>query len=120
MINLSLFRNAESKDYAAGEVVFSAGEEGELMYVVAEGEVDIIVGPHVAETVLSGGMFGEMALIDHHVRSAGAVARTQCKLVAIDQRRFQYLVSETPFFAIQVMSNMAERLRRANERLIEA
>lgn len=114
MISLSLFRNSETKDFAPGETIFSAGEEGKLMYVVTEGEVDILVGTVVAETVKPGGIFGEMALIDRQVRSASAVARTQCKLVVVDQRRFQFLVSETPFFAIQVMSIMAERLRHAN------
>ncbi len=117
MISLSLFRNSETKDFAPGETIFSAGEEGSTMYVVAEGEVEIWVGPVLAETVSQGGIFGEMALIDHHVRSADAVAQTQCKLVAVDQRRFQFLVSETPFFALQVMSIMAERLRHANERI---
>lgn len=89
------------------------------MYVVAEGDVEIWVGPVLAETVTAGGIFGEMALIDHDVRSADAVAQTACKLVPVDQRRFQYLVSETPFFALQVMGIMAKRLRHANERILK-
>jgi CRP/FNR family cyclic AMP-dependent transcriptional regulator len=125
MISLSLFRNSETKEFAPGETIFTAGEEGRLMYVVTEGEVDILIGAMttgstVAETVLPGGIFGEMALIDHHVRSADAIARTHCNLVVVDQRRFQFLVSETPFFAIQVMSIMAERLRKANTLLAKA
>jgi CRP-like cAMP-binding protein len=119
MISLSLFRNAETKEFGPGEPIFSAGEEGKLMYVITHGEVDILVGPMVAETVTKGGIFGEMALIDHHERSADAVARTQCKLVAVDQRHFQFLVSETPYFALQVMSIMAERLRHSNERMLK-
>ena len=117
MISLSLFADSETIEFAPGEIIFSAGEEGNLMYVVTGGEVDIQVGPTIAETVTVGGIFGEMALIDGHVRSAGAVARTQCKLVPVDQRRFQFLVSEMPFFALQVMSIMAERLRHANQRI---
>lgn len=119
MISLSLFLNSETKEFAPGETIFSAGEEGKMMYVVTEREVNILVGPTIAETVTAGGIFGEMAIIDHHVRSAGAIARTQCKVVPVDQRRFQFLVSEAPFFAIQVMSIMAERLRHANERLMK-
>jgi CRP/FNR family cyclic AMP-dependent transcriptional regulator len=120
LISLSLFRNAETRDFAPGETIFTAGEEGAHMYVVAEGEVEIWVGPVLAETVSQGGIFGEMALIDHHVRSADAIAQTTCKLVPVDQRRFQFLVSETPFFALQVMGIMAERLRHANERIIKS
>ena len=119
MISLSLFRNAETREFAAGEIIFSAGEEGTVMYVVAEGEVDIWVGPVFAETVTPGGIFGEMALIDRSVRSADAIAKTDCRLIPLDQRRFQYLISETPFFALQVMKIMAERLRHANQRMME-
>lgn len=120
MISLSLFRNAETRDFAPGEKIFSAGEEGKVMYVVTEGEVDIRVGRVLAETVISGGIFGEMALIDHNVRSADAIARTQCRLVEVDQRRFQFLVSETPYFSLQVMSIMADRLRHANDLMIKS
>jgi CRP/FNR family cyclic AMP-dependent transcriptional regulator len=117
MITLSLFRNALTEEFASGQIIFSSGQEGKIMYVVAEGEVNILVGSVIAETVARGGIFGEMALIDLHVRSADAVARTACKLVPVDLKQFQFLVSETPFFAVQVMSIMAERLRHANERL---
>ena len=119
MISLSLFHNAETKDFAAGETIFSAGEEGNTMYVVAEGEVDIWIGPVFAETVNPGGIFGEMALIDHHVRSADAIARTDSKLIPVDEKRFHFLVRETPSFALQVMSIMADRLRQANKRILE-
>jgi CRP-like cAMP-binding protein len=33
------------------------------------------------------------------------------RLVAIDERRFNFLVQQTPFFALQVMRIMSERLR---------
>jgi CRP/FNR family cyclic AMP-dependent transcriptional regulator len=115
MVSLSLFRNAETREFAPGETIFSAGDEGKVMYVVTEGEVDIRVGQVIVETVTPGGIFGEMALIDHHVRSADAISRTKCCLVEVDQRRFQFLISETPYFSLQVMSIMAERLRHANE-----
>lgn len=118
MINLNLFRNAETREFAPGETIFKAGEDGKMMYVVSEGEVDIMVGGLVAETVTPGGIFGEMALIDHHSRSADVVAKSACKVAPIDQRRFEFLVGQTPFFALQVMSIMAERLRRANQRML--
>jgi CRP-like cAMP-binding protein len=120
MISLSLFRNAEIREFAPGETIFSTGEEGDKMYVVMEGEVEIWVGPVLAEVVTPGGIFGEMALIDKHKRSADAVAQSHCKVVPVDQPRFQFLVSETPFFALQVMSIMAERLRHANERIVKS
>lgn len=120
MIDLSLFRDAETKEFAAGETIFATGQQGDTMYVVAAGEVEIWVGPVLAEVVRTGGIFGEMALIDHCERSADAVAESDCKLIAVNQKRFEELVSGTPGFALAVMSIMAERLRRTNERLIKS
>ncbi len=54
--------------------------------------------------------FGEMAIINSSPRSATAVAVEDSTLAVIDKRRFLFLVGETPTFALQVMSNMAERL----------
>jgi CRP/FNR family cyclic AMP-dependent transcriptional regulator len=120
MVNLHIFRHAETLDLSAGETVFEQGETGTSMYVVAEGEVEILSGPVLLETARPGSVVGEMALIDHAPRSATAVAKTDCKLVAVDQRRFEFLVQQTPYFALEVMQLMAERLRRANSRIAAA
>lgn len=53
-----------------------------------------------------------MALLEHRIRSASAVARTDCRLAAISADRFNFLVQVTPNFALDVMRTMAERLRR--------
>jgi CRP-like cAMP-binding protein len=71
----------------------------------------------VLETVGPGGIIGEMALINTSARSASAIARTDSKLVPITAKRFQFLVQQTPFFALQVMEVMADRLRRMNDYL---
>src|SRR5437016_1005653 len=114
MIQMNMFRHAEPVLYGPGDKIFSAGDLGTAMYVIMEGEVDILVGNQVVETAGVGAIFGEMALIDKAPRSASATARTACKLVAVDQRRFQFLIQETPYFALDVMAIMATRLRRAN------
>lgn len=110
---LNLFRNDDNRQtFAAGAQIFAADEPGQNMYVVNDGRVDIVSDGRVLETVGPGGIFGEMALIDKAHRSAGAVAKTDCTLVLIDERRFLYLVQESPFFALSVMGVMADRLRR--------
>lgn len=98
--------------FAAGEPVFVAGDPAEHVYVVRSGAVVLHNGEQLLETVGEGGIFGEMALVDGLGRSASATASKDCELVALDERRFQYLVSETPYFAQAVMRVMAERLRR--------
>ena len=116
MTTFSILRNErEAIAFTAGETIFRAGEPGDVMYAVLEGLVDIVIHDQVIETVGEGGILGEMALIDTKPRSASAVAKTDCKLAAVNQKRFFLLIQQTPFFAIQVMEVMAERLRRWGE-----
>lgn len=98
--------------FAAGQVVFSSGDAGDVMYVVQSGEVEVSVNGRAIDTLGPGGVFGEMALIDHAPRTATVTALTDCRLVPIDETRFLNHVHRTPFFALQVMRIMNERLRR--------
>lgn len=110
---VSVFRFADDFEaYSAGQPIFTVGQPGDVMYVVKEGEVDIVINDKVVDTVGPGGLIGEMALIDKRPRSATAVAKTDCKLVSVNEQRFQRLVQQTPHFAIQVMKVMAQRLRQ--------
>jgi CRP/FNR family transcriptional regulator, cyclic AMP receptor protein len=99
--------------FAVGETLFSEGDAGDTMYVVRSGEVEIERGGKVIETVSSGGIFGEMALIDGSPRAATARAKTACEVAPISERAFLFLVHETPFFAVSVMRTLAGRLRRS-------
>ena len=118
MSNVNIFRRAEeyARFFEPGEVIFKEGDEGKEMFAVIEGEVDIVHMEKVLFSIGPGGIFGEMALIDNSPRSATARARSRCKLVPVDEKRFTYMVQETPFFALQVMRDMANRLRMLGDR----
>ena len=110
---LDLFRHVkEFESFTQGQTIFQEGDPGEMMYVVIEGEVDILVRGKVLAPLVPGGILGEMALIDEQTRSATAVARTDCKLAPINKKRFHFLVQQTPNFALLVMKVMAGRIRR--------
>lgn len=106
--------SAQVRNHQAGSVIFEFGESGDEMFIVEEGEVDIVLEGKVLETVSPEGIFGELALIDHEPRSTSAIAKTDCRLIVLNQHRFMFLVDEVPFFAINVMKIMADRLRRAS------
>jgi CRP-like cAMP-binding protein len=111
----SLFRDAAGgQAVAAGTQIFVAGDAAEHLFVVQNGRVDIMVADQVVERVGPGGMFGEMAMIDGSTRSADAVAGEDSMILPIDKKRFDFLVTETPFFARTVLTVLVERLRSAN------
>ena len=113
MATLHLFRNAPDViAVAAGDYIFRAGETAKVMFLIIEGEVDLMLGDTVVETAGQSAFIGEMALIDDEPRSASARARSDCRVFPIDETRFQSLVQETPFFALQVMKVLARRLRK--------
>jgi CRP/FNR family transcriptional regulator, cyclic AMP receptor protein len=115
---INLFKNArDSIAVAAGDVLFREGDDGDVMFALVEGEVELVRDGVVLEDVGPGSIFGEMALIDPSPRSATAQARTAARVVTVDRAHFTFLVQEHPTFALQVMTVMAERLRRANEHM---
>ncbi|WP_153145156.1 Crp/Fnr family transcriptional regulator [Dechloromonas sp. H13] len=116
MVFFELFaNNPEMVRLAAGEALFREGEDGHLMYVLTTGNAEVIVNNRVVETLQHGSIVGEMGLVSPGPRSATVVATTPCEFVAVDEKRFQFLVQQTPFFATQVMRVLAERLRHANQ-----
>ena len=121
MLATRLFEHAsDAKPVAAGTTIFHTGDESDYMYAVLEGQVDIVVNGRVVETVVSGGIFGEMALIEKDQRTATAIARTDATVVAVDERRFLFLIQQTPNFALHVMRVLSDRLRRMDARFVRA
>jgi CRP-like cAMP-binding protein len=118
---LAHFRKARNiETMPRGAVLFAEGARGTHMYVLMQGRAEISVGGQIVEHAGPGALLGEMALVSSAPRSATITAATECKLVAVDVRQFDLLVRESPEFARLVMTVMAERVRRTNERLREA
>ena len=116
-VTLEMFRNeTDGETFQPGQRIFAAGEAGDFMFVILEGQVELRIGENIVETLGPGEPVGEMALIDHSPRAATAPAKTLCKLHAIPEKRFLFLVQQTPHFALQIMKIMADRLRRMNAR----
>lgn len=117
-MNLAILRNEKDiQSFEAGATIFHEGDPAESMYGIVDGLVEIRVGDRLIETAEPGALFGEMALIDRKPRSARAVAATPCRLARIDERRFLFLVQQTPHFALHVMRTLAERLRKRTDAL---
>ena len=115
LVDISRYAKIEQLEvYPAGEVIFRQGDAGDEMYIVKTGEVDLTYGQGQSVRVGAGYSFGEMSIIDKGPRSADAVAVTDVELYPISQALFLVLVQDTPYFALEVMKSLAERLRTAN------
>lgn len=98
----------------AGEIIFEMGQPGRVMYVIKSGRAEIRVGDMVFETLGAGATMGEMAVLEHAVRSATALAVDDCEIVAIDEKRLLEMVQCQPLVAIELTRSMVRRLKSMN------
>ena len=114
MVTLDLFRNtSDARPYRAGSDI--PRRRPGRQHVRGRGRRGAHLGERQgARSAGPGGVFGEIALIDNGPRSADAVAATDCRVVPVDENWFKFLVQQTPFFSLQIMRVMADRLRRTH------
>ncbi|MGD1897680.1 MAG: cyclic nucleotide-binding domain-containing protein [Phormidesmis sp.] len=104
------------KTFGPGDTVFAAGDIEEILYGVVEGEVELWVDGKLAETIRTGDIFGEGALVhEDSKRFETAIAKTDCQLAYLDKRHFLFVIQQTPMFALEVIKSYSDRLRRVKE-----
>lgn len=101
-------------DLAPGEFLFREGDAGDSMFVLLEGAVNVLVGDVIVESSTRGALLGEMALIDHSPRGASVVATEASRLARVDEKRFNFIIQQNPFFAKHVMKVLVDRIRHMN------
>jgi NADH dehydrogenase len=95
--------------YHRGETIFHESDYGDRLFVIIDGEVDIVRNGNVISSLKPGEIFGEMALISDDPRSASAVAKTNVSAVAISRTAFQELVTHLPGVRATVETIMDSR-----------
>jgi len=113
------------KFYLTGEEIFAEGSQGDLMFVILEGQVEILKSAQggsakVLSTLGKGEFFGEMALLDDKPRSASAVAKTDSKLLGMNEALLDSYIITNPEFAGKMIRNLVQRLRGANKLIEQA
>lgn len=114
---LDLLHDARStRVLQPGEVLFKEGDSAQSLYIVKSGALRIKSGNVIYEDVQTGGIVGEMGLVEQRMpRSATVYALTTAEVVEIDERRFFSLVEQIPSFAIAVMRVLSRRLRHMDD-----
>ena len=114
------FFESAGKEEAAppGTVFFAENEKAsrillkrDKMYLLLEGQVSLTAKGQAIGAVRVGEIFGEMAAMTESPRSATAVARSQCRVISLDDKAFNSALQKKPEFALMMMSIMITRLR---------
>ena len=109
--------------YQDGEIVFRQGDLGECLYVVQEGQVEVVDETGGRETLLrvagKDELLGEMAVFERERRSATIRARGQARLLTIDRKNFLRRINEDPSLAFNVVQRMSQRVRDLSAELVK-
>ena len=108
----------EKAVYKAGEVVVKQGDEGDTMFIIAEGVVDVLLSvsksdkdgntqtsSSIVATLSDGDFFGEMSLLCGEKRNASVVAKSDVSAFLIKRRGVKECLDRFPDFG--------EKLNRA-------
>ncbi len=110
------------KIYRDDAVICRQGELGECLYVIGEGQAEVIVRRGDKEFCLgvleAGDFFGEAELLEPGVRPATLRAVGAAVVLTVDKRTFLHQLHEDPSFAIKIIRRMARRIRHLEQALI--
>jgi CRP-like cAMP-binding protein len=94
-----------------GQRIIEKGDAGDSMYVITAGRVRIHDGAHTIDHAETGGVFGEMALVDPQPRMASVTAVEDTRLLRLDQASFSRLMDAHPQVTRGIVQMLARRLR---------
>jgi CRP-like cAMP-binding protein len=111
----------QERPAAQGEVVVREGDQGDVLYLVLEGELAVIKGmgsdrEMTLDHIGAEDFFGEMALFDFQPRAASVVANSLAKLMVIEEKEFSRLMEHHPAIPISICKVLSQRMRTLHER----
>jgi len=111
------------KVYLDGDVIIRQGEVGDCMFVIQEGQAEVILENQGQEILLTvqdtGDFFGEMALFDKDVRSATVRALGDTKVLTVDKKNLMRRFLEDPSLAFRLVETMSKRTRNLMDKVAE-
>ena len=92
----------KNQHFEPGDIIFHQGDLGDSVYVIEQGECDVIKDqngrPNIVATLRAGDYFGEMALLADKTRNATIQARTAMQVLLIPKGDFDTLRKSVPAF----------------------
>ena len=112
-------RGALGTVFEDGEFIIRQGEQGDCMYVVQRGKVEVLQHSDSGEQHLAylepGDFFGEMAVFEKEARSASVKAVGESMVLKVDKKTLLRRITEDPLLAINLLKHMSHRIRALDE-----
>ena len=105
-----------------GEIIYRQGDRGDCMYVILDGQVQVLQRKGDKEYCLavldSGDFFGEMALFEEELRSTTVRAVGQVSVYTLERTSLLRRVHEDPSLAFRIIEKMSHRIRELEQALV--
>lgn len=113
---------ALGKSYKDGEIIVRQGDDGDCMYVIQSGKVQVVREQDGKELELAvmgeGDFFGEMAIFERQKRAATVRAHGDAKVLTVDKRTLLQRIQADPSLAFRMIETLAHRVRELGGQLI--
>ena len=111
------------KIYDDGQIVFRQGEVGDCLFVVQDGEVEVIDETAGHETLLrvarTNDIVGEEAVFERERRATTVRARGTARVLTISRRHLLRRINEDPSLAFNLVQKMSRRIRELNAEVVK-
>ncbi len=110
------------KVYQDRELIIRQGEAGDCMFVIQQGQVEILSekdGKEIRLAVRSEGeFFGEMAIFEREVRMATVRALGEVRVLTVDKKNILQRIHEDPSLAYRMIQTMSRRIREQSQEVV--
>lgn len=106
---LQISESTKIKHYTRGERIIIEGEEGYSLYIILQGQVNIISRNVLIRELKEGEYFGEMSLLTGEKRSATAVAKSEVTVLEIHSSSILPVIKKNPSLMETLSNKLAER-----------
>jgi len=115
-------QGALGKIYHDGEVIVRQGEVGDGIFVIQEGQLEILSESQGQEMRIrvagKDELVGEMAVFEHQVRSATVRALGEARVLTLDRKNFLRRINEDPSLAFRLVETMSHRVRELSAEIV--
>lgn len=80
-----ILTKSKKKRYASGEIVVKEGEEGNSLFIVLKGELNVFINNNLVGILKEGDFFGEYSLLTGEKRKADVITTTESLLLEIEK-----------------------------------